>query len=101
MADPDFTFVKDAELLGLWTATVDGCPKLVLSLRLDANSFQVTNLCLSADQAKRLAVDLSQRFSQSELLRDHCDADPELRTAFDRIISEQTFEPKVEPENEQ
>ncbi len=85
MAEPDFTIVKQVEYLALWTATVDEQPAVVVSVRLDTDSFAVTNLSLTASQAKRLVIDLASRFAESDLLRDS-DPDPQLRSAFDRII---------------
>ncbi len=85
MAEPDFTIVKQIEYLGLWTATVDEQSAVVISVRLDTDSFAVTNLSLTASQAKRLEIDLASRFAGSDLLW-HSDPDPELRSAFDRII---------------
>ena len=101
MANPHFTIVKEVELLGLWTAASNGQPSVLLSFRLDSGSFAVTNLSLSAEQAKRLAIDLTQRFEQSALLQNQGDPDPELRIAFDRIISEQPLSPKVKPDHDQ
>lgn len=80
-----FTSVKPVVYLGLWTATVDEYPAVVISVRLDTDSFAVTNLSFTASQAKRLAIDLASRFSDSDLLQ-ISDPDPKLREAFDRII---------------
>lgn len=85
MAEPEFTIVKQVEYLGLWTATVDEQPAVVISVRLDTDSFAVTNLSLTASQAKRLVIDLASRFAGSDLLW-NIEPDPELRSAFDRII---------------
>ncbi len=84
-AEPDFVIVKPVEYLGLWPATVDEQPAVVISMRLESDSFAVTNLSLTAIQAKRLAVDLASRFVKSDLLQGN-EPDPELRSAFDRII---------------
>lgn len=100
MADSDYTIVKEVELVAVWTATSNGQPNVLLSVRLDSGSFAVTNLSLSAEQAKRLIIDFTQRFEQSALLQNQGEPDPELRIAFDRIISEQPCSPKVEPEHE-
>ncbi len=61
--EPKFTIVKPVVYLGLWTATVDEQPAVVISVRLDTDSFAVTNLSLTANQAKRLAIDLVSRFA--------------------------------------
>ena len=97
----DFTIVKEVELVGLWTADSNGKPSVVLSFRLDSGSFAVTNLSLSAEQARRLLIDLTQRFEHSALLQSQGEPDPELRIAFDRIISQQPFSPKVKPDHDQ
>ncbi len=78
---PDFTIVKQVDYLGLWPATVDEQPAVVISVRLDTDSFAVTNLSLTASQAKRLAIDLASRFADSDLLQGS-EPDPQLREAF-------------------
>ncbi len=68
MAEPNFTIVKPVVYLGLWTATVDEHPAVVISVQLDTDTFAVTNLSLTASQAKRLVIDLASRFAESDLL---------------------------------
>lgn len=80
--------VKPAELLGLWPGSVDGLAHVFISLRLDIDSFEVTNIALSGSQARRLIDDLASRFEKSAILTGAEPLDPEMRYGFDRLDSE-------------
>ncbi len=95
-AEPKFTIVKPVEYLGLWTATVKAEPAVVISVRMNTDSFAVTNLSLTASQAKRLVIDLASRFAESDLLLGS-DPDPQIRSAFDRIVSDRDINNAEKP----
>lgn len=88
MANEQRLMAKRVELLGIWTGRVDGQPHVLMSLRTDTSSFQVSNIALSASQARRLLDDLASRFQESAFLKGIESPDPGLRVAYERIISQ-------------
>jgi len=57
------------ELLSVTVAKVSGAPKILLTMRLDVECFESTNLALTPVQGFRLLRDLTERFKSSKLLQ--------------------------------
>ena len=62
------TLALPVELLSVTAAKVSGVPKILLTIRLDIECFESTNLALSPEQGFRLLCDLTERFKSSKLL---------------------------------
>lgn len=63
------TTTHRAELCSMTVGVHDNEPVLVLGMRLDPNSFEVTNLRLTSEQASRLWHDINNIMGNSESLR--------------------------------
>lgn len=86
MDEPHLTTTKPIELLAVTTARIRGEPKVLLSVRVDSESFEATNLALSPQQARRLLDDLTERFRSSKLLKGFRSTEDDGRRAFERIM---------------
>ena len=62
------TLALPVELLSVTVAKVSGVSKVLLTLRLDVECFESTNLALTPEQGFRLLRDLTERFKASKLL---------------------------------
>jgi hypothetical protein len=62
------TLALPVELLSVTVAKVSGAPKILLTLRLDVECFESSNLALTPEQGFRLLSDLTERFRTSKLL---------------------------------
>ena len=62
------TLALPVELLSVTVAKVRGAPKILLTLRLDVECFESSNLALTPEQGFRLLSDLTERFRTSKLL---------------------------------
>ena len=62
------TLALPVELLSVTVAKVSGVPKILLTLRLDVECFESSNLALTPEQGFRLLSDLTERFRTSKLL---------------------------------
>lgn len=83
---PQLTTAHPVELLAVTTARVGGEPKVLLSVRLDSEGFEATNLALSPQQTRRLLDDLTERFRASKLLKEFSSTEDDGRRAFERIM---------------
>ena len=63
------TLALPVELLSVTVAKISGLPKILLTLRLDVECFESTNLALTPEQGFRLLRDLTERFKSSKLLQ--------------------------------
>jgi hypothetical protein len=61
------TLALPVELLSVTVAKVSGVPKILLTLRLDVECFESSNLALTPEQGFRLLRDLTERFKTSKL----------------------------------
>ena len=68
MSSSHQTLALPVELLSVTVAKVSGAPKILLTMRLDVECFEPTNLALSPEQGFRLLGDLTERFKTSKLL---------------------------------
>jgi hypothetical protein len=64
------TLALPVELLSVTAAKVSGAPKILLTMRLDVECFESTNLALTPEQGFRLLSDLTERFKSSKLLEE-------------------------------
>jgi hypothetical protein len=62
------TLALPVELLSVTVAKISGLPKILLTMRLDVECFESTNLALTPEQGFRLLRDLTERFKSSKLL---------------------------------
>jgi hypothetical protein len=62
------TLALPVELLSVTVAKVSGLPKILLTMRLDVECFESSNLALTPEQGFRLLGDLTERFRTSKLL---------------------------------
>ncbi len=68
MSSSHQTLALPVELLSVTVAKVSGVPKVLLTLRLDIECYESTNLALTPEQGFRLLNDLTERFKTSKLL---------------------------------
>lgn len=68
MSSSHQTLALPVELLSVTAAKVSGVPKILLTIRLDIECFESSNLALSPEQGFRLLGDLTERFKSSKLL---------------------------------
>lgn len=80
---------RRAKLLAVRQATVASKPVVVLTVRIGTLSLSPTNLTLTAAQARRRLIDLTQMFSDAELRDAARLPDHKARAAFDRIMQDE------------
>jgi hypothetical protein len=68
MSNSHQTLALPVEFLSVTVAKVGGAPRILLTMRLDSECFESTNLALSAEQGFRLLGDLTERFKSSKFL---------------------------------
>ena len=77
------TLALPVELLSVTVAKVSGVPKILLTLRLDVECFESSNLSLTPEQGFRLLRDLTERFKSSKLLEEF---DPQKEVGKETLI---------------
>lgn len=86
MNDPHLTTAHPVELLAITTGCVGGEAKVILTLRLNTESFEASNIAFSPQQARRLLDCLTERFGNSKLLEGFSSTDDEGKYAYERIM---------------
>lgn len=86
--------ITEAELLAVSVAKSTDKNFVVFSLRLDTDSFESTNIGISADQAVRLWRDLSSLGLTSEILKQEFNSNPSLYDNYENIILDKKLSKK-------
>jgi hypothetical protein len=77
------TLALPVELLSVTVAKVSGLPKILLTMRLDVECFESSNLALTPEHGFRLLRDLTERFRTSKLLEEF---DPQKEVGKETLI---------------
>lgn len=95
MSRKHFTNITEGELLSISAAKHDGVPYIVLSFRLDSESFEVNNVGIKPEQAVRLLRDLSALATNSDTMKEAIANTENGYDDYKRIMLEETV-PKLQ-----